>query len=41
VPSKVYKFKGKTSIVKHFLLAQMGFETEMRGIPEKYKKRGE
>jgi hypothetical protein len=37
VPSKVYKFKGKTSIVKHFLLAQMGFETEMRGIPEKYK----
>jgi hypothetical protein len=32
-------FKGKTLIVKNFLLAQMGFETEMRGIPEKYKKR--
>jgi hypothetical protein len=31
-------FKGKTLIVKNFLLAQMGFETEMRGIPEKYKK---
>jgi hypothetical protein len=28
----------KTLIVKNFLLAQMGFETEMRGIPEKYKK---
>jgi hypothetical protein len=27
-----------TLIVKIFLLAQMGFETEMRGIPEKYKK---
>jgi hypothetical protein len=24
-----------------FLSGQMGFETEMRGIPEKYKKRGE
>jgi hypothetical protein len=34
-------FKGETLIVKIFLLAQMGFETEMRGIPEKYKKRGE
>jgi hypothetical protein len=31
-------FKGKTLIVKNFLLAQMGFETEIRGIPEKYKK---
>jgi hypothetical protein len=31
-------FKGKTLIVKKFLLAQMGFETEMREIPEKYKK---
>ena len=31
-------FKGKTLIVKNFLLAQMGFETEMRGIPEKYTK---
>ena len=31
-------FKGKTLIVKNFLLAQMGFETEMRWIPEKYKK---
>ena len=31
-------FKGKTLIVNIFLLAQMGFETEMRGIPEKYKK---
>jgi hypothetical protein len=27
-------FKGKTLIVKNFLLAQMGFEIEMRGIPE-------
>ena len=34
-------FKGKTVIVKKFLLTQMGFETEMRGISEKYKKRGE
>ena len=34
-------FKEKTLIVKNFLLAQMGFETETRGIPEKYKKRGE
>jgi hypothetical protein len=34
-------FKGKTLIIKKFLLAQMGFETEMRGIQEKYKKRGE
>ena len=25
-------------MVKNFLLPQMGFETEMRGIPEKYKK---
>jgi hypothetical protein len=24
-------FKGKTLIVKNFLLAQMGYETEMRG----------
>jgi hypothetical protein len=31
-------FKGKTLIVKNFLLDQMGFETGMRGIPEKYKK---
>jgi hypothetical protein len=31
--------KGKTLIVKNFLLAQMEFETEMRGIPEKYEKR--
>jgi hypothetical protein len=31
-------FKGKTLIVKNFLLAQMEFDTEMRGIPEKYKK---
>ena len=31
-------FKGKTLIVKILLLAQMGFETEMRGIAEKYKK---
>jgi hypothetical protein len=31
-------FKGKTLIIKKFLLAQMGFETEMRGIQEKYKK---
>jgi hypothetical protein len=30
--------KGKTLIVKNFVLAQMGFETEIRGIPEKYKK---
>ena len=34
-------FKGKTLIAENFLLAQMGFETEMRGIPDKYKKRGE
>ena len=34
-------WKNRTLIVKKFLLAQMGFETEMRGIPEKYKKRGE
>ena len=25
-------------IAKNFLLAQMGFETEKRGVPEKYKK---
>ena len=31
-------FKGKTLMVKYVLLARMGFETEMRGIPEKYKK---
>ena len=31
-------FKGKTIIVKNFLLTQMGFETEMSGIPIKYKK---
>jgi hypothetical protein len=31
-------FKGTTLIVKNFLFAQMGFETEMRGVPEKYKK---
>jgi hypothetical protein len=30
--------KGKPLIAKNFLLAQMGFETEMRGVPEKYKK---
>ena len=30
--------KGKTLIAKNFLLAQKGFETEMRGVPEKYKK---
>ena len=30
--------KGKTLIVKNFLLAQKGFETEMRGISEKHKK---
>jgi hypothetical protein len=34
-------FKEKTLIVENFLLAQIGFKTEMRGIPEKYKKRGE
>jgi hypothetical protein len=38
IPSRNLTFKGKTLIVKNFLLAQMGFETEMRGIPEKYKK---
>jgi hypothetical protein len=31
-------FKVKTLIAKNFLLAQMGFETEMRGIQEKNKK---
>ena len=31
--------KGKTLIVKHFLLAQMGFETEMRGYQRNIKKR--
>jgi hypothetical protein len=31
-------FKGNNLIVENFLLAQMRFETEMRGIPEKYKK---
>ena len=33
--------KGTTLIARNILLAQMGFETEMRGISEKYKKRGE
>ena len=32
-------WKTRTLIVKKFLLAQMGFETEMRGVPEKYKKK--
>jgi hypothetical protein len=40
-PNLLSYFWGKTIIVKNFLLAQMGFETGMRGIPEKYKKRGE
>ena len=32
-------WKNRTLIVKKFLLAQMGFETEMGGgVPEKYKK---
>jgi hypothetical protein len=35
---RILTFRGKTLIVKNFLLAQMGFETGMRGIPEKYKK---
>jgi hypothetical protein len=33
VKDPIYRTK-----VKNFLLAQMGFESEMRGIPEKYKK---
>jgi hypothetical protein len=33
-----FNLQGKTLIVNNFLLAQMGFETEMKGIPEKYKK---
>jgi hypothetical protein len=31
-------FKGTTLIARNILLAQMGFETEMRGVPAKYKK---
>ena len=31
--------KGKTLIGKNFLLAQMEFGNEMRGIPEKYEKK--
>ena len=31
-------FKGTTLIARNILLAQMGFETEMRGVPPKYKK---
>ena len=34
-------YKRKTLIVNKFLSAQMGFETEMKGISEKYKKEGE
>jgi len=29
----------QTLIIKYFLIAQMGFETEMRQVPEKYKKK--
>jgi len=31
-------FNGTTLIAKIIMLAQMGFETEKRGVPEKYKK---
>jgi hypothetical protein len=31
-------FKGTTLIARNILLAQIGFETEMMGVPAKYKK---
>jgi hypothetical protein len=30
-------FKGKTLIVKDLLVSQMGYEIEMRGIPDRFK----
>ena len=30
-------FKGKTLIVKNLLVSQMGYEIEMRGIPDRFK----
>jgi hypothetical protein len=31
-------YKGKTIIVKNLLLSYCGFEIEMKGIPDKFKK---
>jgi hypothetical protein len=30
-------FKGKTLIVKNLLVSQIGYEIEMRGIPDRFK----
>jgi len=32
-------FKGTLLFAKKIMLAQMGFETKMKGVPEKYKKK--
>ena len=36
--SRDLTFKGKVLIIKSLIISQIGFEIEMRGIPEKYKK---
>jgi hypothetical protein len=30
-------FKGETLIIKNLLVSQMGYEIEMRGIPDRFK----
>jgi hypothetical protein len=36
--SRKLSYKGKTIIVKNLLLSYCGFEIEMKGIPDKFKK---
>jgi hypothetical protein len=36
--SRKLSYKGKTVIVKNLLLSYCGFEIEMKGIPDKFKK---
>ena len=37
--SRKLSYKGKTIIVKNLLISYCGFEIEMKGIPDKFKKR--
>ena len=36
--SRKRTYRGKTKIVKNLLISYCGFEIEMKGIPDKFKK---